>query len=97
MDGVRIGTGWTILFTATPAWARAQSEHEWSVLSELFGWKCATAIKLVRKTSRTQSHTLPRYAMAGRRDSEPWRSRRAVPLRRMNLDFMSSEMLAELR
>jgi len=95
MDGARIGAGWTIVFTATPAWARAQSEHEWSALSELFGWKCATAIKLVRKTSRTQSHTPPRYAAAKRGDLAPWRSGLAVPLRNMALGFMSSEMLAE--
>jgi hypothetical protein len=95
MDGEKIGAGWTMLLTAIPAWARAQSEHERSALSELLRWKCATATKLVRKTSKTHSSAPPRYANPECRNLALCGSRPVVPSRNPSFGFMSSEMLAE--
>src|SRR6185437_7110855 len=42
-DDAKIGAGWATTFTATPAWASAQSEHDRSARPESFGCTCTTA------------------------------------------------------
>lgn len=36
-EGTKIGAGAAMLLIATPEWARAQSEHEWSMLATSLG------------------------------------------------------------
>jgi hypothetical protein len=89
MEGAKIGAGWAISFNAIPAWARAQSEHGWPVLPKSLGWKCATATKLVRNTSRTQTNAPARASDLEAQKLRSWLGR-VVPSIVTSWGFMGS-------
>src|SRR6185437_15646187 len=94
-DDAKIGAGWATTFTATPAWASAQSEHDRSARPESFGCTCTTATKLVRKTSRTQNKTPRRHVSPQRHTPRSW-IERALSSSMASWGFMSVDV-ADLR